>query len=155
METSLDCAHIDMSKSQCISHLYEVIKRQVKTGVGERLILCCNSITLNDMFEKIIEETGIKNGMTIGVGICLKIADADIFLLVDVKKMQLKTSAPKNKVIHWKWNGSKNEYFYINTECYSCSTAKYVYYPNLLQTPSPVTKKGSRKIQKVSHLFFL
>ena len=79
------------------------------------------------------------------------------------------------KIRYWKWNRRKNEYFNINTECYSCSTVKYAYYPNLLHTSSPMTKKGnvptikdktkqvnsssesslSHKNQKISHLLFL
>ena len=54
------------------------------------------------MFEKTIDENGIENGMYIGVGICLKTADADTSLLADVRKMQSKSSSPKNRVIHWK-----------------------------------------------------
>ena len=85
-----------MSKSQRISYSYEMIKRQVKTKSGEILILCCNSINLNNMFEKTIDETNIENGMTIGVAICQKTADADNSLLADVKNMQ-KTSDNSSK----------------------------------------------------------
>lgn len=101
-QTKFDYADVVISKSQRISYLYEMSKRQVGTKAGERLILCCNSINLNDIFEKTIDETCIENGMTIGVAICLKTEDEDTSLLADVKTMQSKSSSPKNKVIHCK-----------------------------------------------------
>ena len=128
-----------------------------------------------DFFSKTIQETGLETGSTISVAISLKTEKSDTSLLANVRMMKSKSLDTENKVIHWKWNGTKNVYFHINTECYSYSNAKYAYHRYHQQNYSSVTKKEnvlttrdktkqvnssskssvSRKKQKVSHLLFL
>jgi len=88
LDTEIEYEDVSLSKSQNIARLYELIKRQVITKAGEKLIISCNSINLNDMFDKTMDETNIENGNIIGVSICQKTADSEKSLLADVKNMR-------------------------------------------------------------------
>ena len=88
LDTEIEYADVTLSKSQNIAYLYDLIKRQVIIKAGENLILSCNSINLNDMFDKTMDETNIENGNIIGVSICQKTADSENSLLADVKSIR-------------------------------------------------------------------
>jgi len=97
LDTEIEYEDVSLSKSQNIARLYELIKRQVITKAGEKLIISCNSINLNDMFDKTMDKTNIENGNIIDVSICQKTAaDSENSLLADVKNMR-KTSDNSSK----------------------------------------------------------